>query len=200
MFSLRIQAGYRKIISVLVMFMLLHSIPAMVLAADGGTDELVAMPEDGVAAESSPIEINGESELATTASTNGWMGNGSSDNPYIIRDIVFNGTGSPWCLRLVGISTSHVIVRDNRFHNATGDSGGMLTNASLSLADCINVTVENNIIEDNPNIGISVSDSTVLISNNTIRNNQHGLYIDSDDTCIIEGNTLFRNIKGVSAW
>ena len=110
----------------LVACMLLLSMP---IPSIGGSDDPAPPPLDEVANGTAPFKIMNDTELVSAASTYGWSGNGSVDNPYIIEN-------------LAGQITSHIEVMDTTNPIAVaGDDitvapeEGVYLDASLSTDD-----------------------------------------------------------------
>ncbi|MGC8913737.1 MAG: hypothetical protein ACP5LE_07445, partial [Thermoplasmata archaeon] len=45
-----------------------------------------------------PIHINGDADFANQTATEGWPGNGSQDNPYVIDGYDIDGNGGSYCI------------------------------------------------------------------------------------------------------
>jgi len=69
---------------------------------------LVLLPTSASATSitSSPITINGDSNLAAQASANNWSGNGLASNPYIISNLNINAEGGPAAIGIRGITST----------------------------------------------------------------------------------------------
>ena len=194
MFGTREHTRIRKYLLMLVVCALLIPAPT-VMASDGSGD---APPElgNGVVAETSPIKINGETELATAASTYGWTGNGSEADPYIIEGLEINGSGSAWCLFLESID-EHVVIRNSRFFETSEEADPTWNMAGIVIRRCTNITIENNTVEDNRLNGISLWFSDALVRNNTLQRNGYGIKVLLGDGGTLEGNTLVDNSYGI---
>jgi len=156
------------------------------------------------ATSSSSISISSDADLQSQAATNGWPGEGSASNPYVISDIdlddpsyglgifVHNTTlhmviedciisnSSSYAIDLV--SASNVIVRDNLLIN---------DRTAIFLYSCNNCTVYNNtIINAETGIGL-LSASYNSISSNSITDSMYnGIKITYSDNNTITGNVI----------
>jgi len=177
--------------------MLLLTMPSLTIASDiGGVDDFI--PLNGVTGEVTTFRILGENDLPTAASTYNWTGNGSEDNPYIIENMVINASGNPYGLHIGGIYKSHILIRNNRFHNVTISSNNQGAYGNLGLDRCINVTIQNNTFENSVDRGFMATDSNVKVLNNSFRGNTIGLRtVGSDHNATIEGNTFLGPGDGI---
>jgi parallel beta-helix repeat protein len=64
------------------------------------------------------ININGDSQLQTVAASESWPGDGTSTNPYIIRDYDINGQGNAYAISIQG-TTLYLNIQDCYVHGAT---------------------------------------------------------------------------------
>ncbi|MCK5253891.1 MAG: hypothetical protein KAQ96_13120, partial [Thermoplasmata archaeon] len=80
----RRHAIVRRAMMLLVACSLLLSTP---VSSIGGTEDPPTPPMDEVALGTAPFKIMNDTELVSAASTYGWSGNGSVDNPYIIENL-----------------------------------------------------------------------------------------------------------------
>lgn len=162
----------------------------------------------------SPIIIDGRSDWEIFNSTHAWCnGAGTKDDPYIIENIIINGSLTNYC---VNISNSNIyfIFRNCTFFNALMNqfyhaavffqniSHGKLqenkiyynTGSGISLLSCTNVTIISNIIHHNDYMGIysEYSNYTMIVHNN-ISTNFFGIYIMMDNNNSIIANSILSN-------
>lgn len=131
-----------------------------------------------------PISISGDQDFNDTAYAEGWLGNGTVINPFIIEGYEIDTTGlSAHCISIVHTSVHFTIKGCNltgayspyagiRLHNVTN---GEIRNTTLSdnyrgiFADnCEWIHIENNTLEGDPNailIYYSNTDRTKIINN-----------------------------------
>jgi fibronectin type 3 domain-containing protein/nitrous oxidase accessory protein NosD len=84
-----------------------------------------------------PVAIDGEIELAALENV---TGNGTWDDPYVIKGWAINATGSANAI-MISNTHSHIIIRDCNLSYANG--GGYEDRSGLRLVNVNNVTVEN---------------------------------------------------------
>jgi len=142
-----------------------------------------------------PIRIDNNTDLNETAQTEGWPGDGSINNPYIIEEYNIDGDEHGYCL-YIGNTTDHFVIRNCYLHNASGNYSTWTKESGLNIYNSENGVVENNTISNNYN-GISTSEChDNKISNNTVSfNDNQGIYIDpfGDSNDIISGNFVSHN-------
>lgn len=85
-----------------------------------------------------PMNIEGDQDLENKASANGWSGNGSSSDPYLIEDIYIDGNGTSHCMRIEN-TTSHLSILNSTFVNA---STGFVGGAGLYLKNSSNISIQ----------------------------------------------------------
>ncbi len=135
------------------------------------------------------IRINSDSEFAQIAQQEGWPGDGSENDPYIIEGYEIDAQGEGNCI-YIGNTTVHFIIRNCYLHNASWQSSPYFVGAGITLYNVINGIIENNTCSGNDD-GIFLYSS----SNNTIINNtcsdisNYGIYLDYSSN----NNTVFKN-------
>lgn len=65
-----------------------------------------------------PISIVGDSQFASKASSEGWQGDGTPGNPYVIEGYNINASGGVYCIHIESTSV-HFIIRDCLLRNAS---------------------------------------------------------------------------------
>ncbi len=137
------------------------------------------------------LHIDGETELAQAKQDEGWPGDGSPGDPYIIEGYNLR---SPQQSELLWISNtdSHVLLRDNTM-SATGSG-----QTAMRLDSVSNVTVDSNDI-GHKGTGIRTNDSNdVLITGNRLYHNQIAILVEDGVGVAVEDNFLIRgNGQGV---
>ena len=172
----------------------------------------------------SPIRINNNTDFDKLAGNEGWPGNGSSVNPYIIEgydiDAADNGPGI-----YIGNTTVYFVIKNCSIHNSSVDISVYYQGAGIQLSNITNGTIDNceiydvtdgiwinytvdtqitnSYIHNLGNDGIHILDGTynVSISHNTIRGNGgtsgSGIYLTNGDNCNINNNTVINYAYGV---
>jgi parallel beta-helix repeat protein len=137
-----------------------------------------------------PFRINSNAEFASMAGSEGWLGDGSPGNPYIIEGYDINGSGYGYCI-YIGNTTVHFKIKDSYLHEAIGggnypyyaDSGIILYNVRNSI-------IANNNASLNYDYGIFLdsSNNNTITNNVAYSNNGNGIYLDSSDFNTITNN------------
>jgi parallel beta-helix repeat protein len=162
-----------------------------------------------------PIAIDGDSNFSATALLEGWHGDGSPENPYIIDGLNIDlGGEEDYCIRIYNATVSFII----RNCNLTGASGenswqggvgiylenvanGVLVNNTcnnngygICLSSSNYNTMEDNTCNNNTGNGIDLleSDSNTVMNNNC-NNNRYGIGLWYSDTNTVANNTCNSN-------
>jgi parallel beta-helix repeat protein len=134
----------------------------------------------------SPISIEGDAELISTATSESWPGSGLPVDPYIISSYSINGTGYDHCIEIED-TTLHLVIRYNNLYDCESGHG-------LSLDTCSNVTISNNTVEDcfgSSQIYIKGC-SGVSIDRNQVKGggSQHGIRITDSKQVKVSSNEI----------
>ncbi|MCF2138381.1 MAG: right-handed parallel beta-helix repeat-containing protein [Candidatus Thorarchaeota archaeon] len=171
-----------------------------------------------------PLSIQSDADLLSQ----GWPGNGTPSNPYIIEGLAINTV--LMCINIENVR-AYVVIRNClltgqteasttaiRMKNASNihvesiqiynmrigalvfqsanitivENYVMASFAGISLIDCEDSQVENNIVEGNPSLGIGLSNSqNCTAKNNTVTGLAAGLGIYDSSACNVSYNLLF---------
>ncbi len=180
----------RKAISmVFVALIVMGGLAVFIPGAYAGTLGQEIMASHGV------IRINSDAEFASMAASEGWAGDGTLGNPYIIENYEINGNGYGYGM-YVGNVTKHFIIQNCDVRNASGGtSSPWYSNAGLILYNVNNATIFNNTMAENDGNGIDM----ILSSDNTIKKNnattnRFGIYLESGAVNnTIDGNNASSN-------
>lgn len=145
-----------------------------------------------------PLRINNDAEFAALAASEGWVGDGSAGNPYIIEDYNIDGGGYGYCI-YIGNTTVSFIIRDSNFYNSSGNAGNYFWDSGVALYNAPNGTLTNNVFENCSGNAVHI-DGTIntTISQNTILNSTgSGIYLESSTGNIIDDNTFDNNNYGL---
>jgi parallel beta-helix repeat protein len=148
-----------------------------------------------------PIRINNNAEFATLAGLEGWIGDGSLGNPYIIEGYDINGSGYGYCI-YIGNTTVYFEVKDCYLHDA---SGGVVfpyffPDAGIVLYKVQNGTIANNTASSNSLRGIFLKSSSnnIVINNTASSNKVVGISLSTCSNNLVVNNTLLSNeIEGI---
>ncbi|NHJ12591.1 MAG: hypothetical protein EAX95_02900 [Candidatus Thorarchaeota archaeon] len=116
------------------------------------------------------IEIDGDANFSATALLEGWLGDGSPENPYIIESLDIDLEGAPGNCIYIENTRLYFIIRNC---NLTGGSSG------INLWNVTNGELVNNKCSNNTGCGICIAAYPSTVSNNTVVNN----------TCISNGES-----------
>lgn len=141
-----------------------------------------------------PIVIDGDANFSATASAEGWLGDGSPDNPYIIDGLDINPGGEDdHCISISNTRVSFTISNCS-FTGAKGNPGQFLPNvAGIYLENVTHGELVNNILYSNSR-GISLLRSHLnTVANNTCNSNRAGIYLDLSSSNTVTNNTCNSN-------
>jgi parallel beta-helix repeat protein len=164
------------------------------------------------------IAIDGDTNFLTTALLEGWPGDGSPENPYIIDGLEIDyGGADGHCISIRNTRVSFTISNCNltgaRYIPFTSAGAGIfldnVTNGELVNNICINngysgiylgnsdsTTVVNNTCTSNAVYGIWFSNSNSTMSDNTCNNNgKEGIRLSDSDSSTVTNNTCNNNTE-----
>lgn len=198
---MRNKDGVHWIVALSVLIMLFLSSPPLVDSyvelnwpTDGESLVLAGTPH-------APIQIDGDANFSVTAMAEGWLGNGSSLNPYIIDGLDIDLGGAPG--RGISISNTrvHFVIRDCNLTGASVDPGCGIYLYNVSNGELINNTCSGNYV----GICLDFSTSNSLSRNNCTSNSiniQLYSFSDSntlsDNTCTSDSNAGIALIRSSS--
>ncbi|OLS16938.1 MAG: hypothetical protein HeimC3_50840 [Candidatus Heimdallarchaeota archaeon LC_3] len=168
---------------------------------------------------SSPIIIDNNTDFAIQAVSNGWSGDGSTGNPYILENLEVTSltTGT----HAISIQNTNVyfIARNNTLSTTESFSSGMYLNNvhngiirnnmansnsdyGFYLESSSNNSFFNNKADSNTNHGFYLRDSSNnTLNNNTANNNNDiGFYIRDSSNNTLNNNTANYNYNGFYLW
>ncbi len=145
-----------------------------------------------------PIRINGNSDFASQATDEGWPGDGTEGDPYIIEGYEIDGTGHGYCV-YVGNTTVYFVLKSNYVHSASGKPVDYYWDAGVYLHKVRNALIDGNTALNNGRKGIYISSSSSsnTVINNTASGSSFGIEIRSSGNKIIN-NTVYGNTKGIA--
>jgi len=143
------------------------------------------------------IHINGNADFASQASANGWPGDGTERNPYIIEAYEIDANGGSYGIWIENTCVWFVI-RNCKVWNAT-DYNTYPWGTGISLANVTNGTLENNTCSGNEK-GICLnwaSRNNTITNNNCYGNEGEGIYLLDATNNTITNNTCSKNRGGI---
>ncbi len=112
------------------------------------------------------IRINSNAEFNTTAQANGWPGNGTAEDPYIISGYSIDAHGAGAAI-YIGNTTVYFTIENCYLHNASYHSWPYAGGAGIILYNVTNAHVINNTLTQNEKQGLHF----VYSHNSTAENN-----------------------------
>ena len=160
----------KKNIVILIIVVLMVSMTSMALLFHGEGRNSRISYGNGVKADS-PIRINNDTDLQAQAANNGWTGDGTELNPYVIENYQID-VGTARNGIYLGNTTLYVIIRNSEIYNVSGPISSSGDGAAISFVNSQNLTIENVYIHESEYYGIYVAGSFhILVKNNRIENN-----------------------------
>ena len=142
-----------------------------------------------------PIRINSDLELSSIAKKEGWKGNGSAQNPYIIEGYVIEGLYYGYCI-YIGNTTLHVIIKNCYLYGARGYIHfPYFSSSALHIYNARNCSIESTEIYSNGYDGIFLwSSDNISIKNCKIHSNfWAGIDIRFSKNISVYGCSVFHN-------
>ncbi len=100
----------RSIIPALLAVVMIVSLAGMLFV--GAAGQVSAQGPSTPMIQHGPIVVHNNTDLAYLIATNGWPGDGSSSNPYLIGDLEINATGASNAIS-IGNTSSHLIITNS---------------------------------------------------------------------------------------
>ncbi|MHA2302902.1 MAG: NosD domain-containing protein [Candidatus Thorarchaeota archaeon] len=134
------------------------------------------------------IAIDGDAEFSDTALLEGWPGDGSPENPFIIDGLDIDlGGGEGHCIMISNTRVSFTISNCN----LTGAEFGIFLD-NVTNGELVNNTCNSN------NVGISLEGShSNTVANNTCLWNWEGIYLIDSESNTVANNTCNNNVFGI---
>jgi parallel beta-helix repeat protein len=136
----------------------------------------------------SPIYIWGDSDFASQALTEGWPGNGTAVNPYIIDGLDIDATNTSTCI-VIYQTTVHFSIRYCSLQGAFWGWDGAIVLDNVSHGYLLNNTCTGGLD------GISIWSCTLITAaNNSLSYNAYsGIYVQDTTLTTLFNNTCFAN-------
>jgi parallel beta-helix repeat protein len=145
-----------------------------------------------------PIRIDGNANFASQATSEGWVGDGSENNPYLIDNylIIANPPIIEYCIY---ISNTDIFFIIQNCELKDSDTGGTLT-GSLILSNVSNCHVLDNTIIQNNHIGINLYNSShVIVENNSAEASYSAIWLRKSEYICVQNNTFQNSGGGLGA-
>ncbi|MFO7791376.1 MAG: NosD domain-containing protein [Candidatus Saliniplasma sp.] len=135
------------------------------------------------------IRIDSDVEFSEMAGEEGWSGDGSKDQPYLLEGYDINGENKGYGIYIGNVS-HHFIIRESHLHSAEGNSHLYYRDSGLYLYNTTNGVVKNNTISNN-RYGVYLQDSmnNSVKDNIILENTGPGIFLlDADNNSIKENS------------
>ncbi|MHA2003262.1 MAG: NosD domain-containing protein [Candidatus Thorarchaeota archaeon] len=159
-----------------------------------------------------PIVMDGDANFSATALAEGWLGDGSSGNPYIIDGLTIDsGGGAGHCINisntrvnftiqncnLTGASANAGIFLSNVSHGSLINNTSTLNRHGIYIVDSSHNTIANNTFNGNSDHGANMYDSdfNTVTNNDCNDNGNYGMRLYYCDS-----NVFSRNLCGNSRY
>ncbi|MHC1679657.1 MAG: NosD domain-containing protein [Methanomassiliicoccales archaeon] len=135
------------------------------------------------------IAVFNDTQLSELIDSNGWSGNGTEGNPYVIEGLDIDAQGATNAI-FIGNTVQHLVIRGCYLHNTTYGFGTFPYNGNCGAAiyNSSNVTLEQNVCSGNGR-GLALYQSTnVMVRDNTCYGNVHGIGLYYSNGNFLVGN------------
>jgi parallel beta-helix repeat protein len=141
-----------------------------------------------------PIAINGDANFSAAALAEGWPGNGSAENPYVIDNLEIDlGGGAGHCINISN-TRAHFTIGNCNLTSASIDPG-----SGVYLYNATNGMIIGNVFADDYcGVCLLESDSNT-VADNTCSSNQVGIRLIQSESNLVANNTCSSNVQfGIS--
>jgi len=135
------------------------------------------------------IAVHNDTQLSELIASNGWSGNGTAGNPYVIEGLDIDAQGAANAI-FIGNTVQHLVIRGCYLHNTSYGFGALPYNGNCGAAiyNSSNVTLEQNACSGNGR-GLALYQSTnVTVRDNTCYGNVHGIGLYYSNGNLLVGN------------
>ncbi len=139
-----------------------------------------------------PIRIDGNDDFAAQAADEGWPGDGSEGNPYVIEGYEIDGSGHGYGI-YVGNTTAYFVIKDCYIHNVSGGYASIyFSDQGIMLYSVQNGEIYGNIFYGvGRGIELRKSQSNIIYNNTiTVDYDRWGIYLTSSNHNVISNNTI----------
>ena len=188
---------WMSLLLVIVLLIPLFAQQAFLALSDSGRNENVALKETPSHAYSylidyvshDPINIVSNADFAAQKAVEGWAGNGTIDDPYIIEgyNITYNG----YDIRVSNVA-AHFIIR-NCYLTSNGTVKNDPYDDGVNFYNVTSGTVTNNIMVNNTDGAIYFGDSKGVIAENTIFGNRLGIVLANSSASVTTNDVTGSN-------
>ncbi len=141
-----------------------------------------------------PITVIGNDDFFTKAESEGWAGNGTEKNPFIIENYDINANGAGNAI-MISNTDLHFMIRNCTVYNAIWLSNPFLAGEGIAVYNASNGVIVNNTAFSNDGDGIDLQITTNMIvrDNEALSNYDDGIHITESNGVLVEDNTVSTN-------
>jgi parallel beta-helix repeat protein len=181
-------------------------------------DPIIIKPTASWDLTGSPINIaeTGPNDWAWAVTQPWCSGGGTSENPYLIENVIIDGLNATACITIEE-SSQYFVIKNCTLYNSSSVGGILLAATSNGFVTDCNISnnngpgidagdgeynfLVNNTINDNEESGIrAIRTDYITIYNNTLGNNYYGINNWESDFVNISSNIVYDNRWGINAW
>lgn len=115
--------------------------------ADGEKTHFMDLDRTYLTGSDQPICILNDTDLRAQASLNGWNGNGTKKDPFIIENISIDAPGS-YCFKIINVS-EHIVINNCSLYNATTTGFPYTEGISIMILNSDNITIKYCLLKNN---------------------------------------------------
>lgn len=139
-----------------------------------------------------PISITGDVALAELVTTEGWEGEGTAEDPFIVRLLwIVTVDGTP-TIKLQNIN-SHVLIEYNKFEETVSNSA-----YGIELVNCSNLNINHNIFLTYNSIYSHEGGENINITNNQLVSKYYGIIMIGVNIITVQGNSFQKAFGSMS--
>ncbi|MBI0582783.1 MAG: right-handed parallel beta-helix repeat-containing protein [Methanomassiliicoccus sp.] len=144
---------------------------------------VISMLNLGIAsgASTAPVSISGDPDLASKAASNGWPGNGTQSNPYVIADVRVDDPANGLGIFVSG-TTKHLVIENCQITNTSS--------YAIDITGASNITIRGSVISSDHCAVLLYSSTGCTVANNSITGSKTGVQLMSSDRNVISGNNI----------
>ena len=116
------------------------------------------------------IRIEGDAQFLVNATAEGWTGDGSAINPFVISGYSIDAHGAYNCIFISNVSY-HIVIKECDLFNTTFLGNVWKNGAGIFLQNVTGAILENNVMLKNTWVGFNIVNCTdILVRDNVFRN------------------------------
>ncbi len=144
-----------------------------------------------------PIRIDGNADFHAQAAANGWSGNGTAGNPYVIENLMIVTTQNGTNAIDIRNTNVHFIIR-NCTITATGYSVNGTYPSGIYLYNVTNARLEHNNASNSRYYGFYLwcSSNNMLVNNIASHDGEKGFYLRASSNTTLINNVALNSIDG----